>query len=356
MGDFPSPFRNTIPRLGAGLAEEPARKLEVIALQWFRPTPATRHWRSAGDLERAPRLLTVTLEVVAASQSMRGWREPRVACCPAWREPLLREGMVRWVAGRPWEGRLLFCDHRSCFDRVRRVRIFGFHPVREALRHRPHELARVWVSAGRRGARRDEIETLCRRNHVAVTIAEDELLAELAPTVHNGFVAELAERPASRPGGDSELIVLCEDIQDPRNLGALLRVCEGAGVGRVLIRDRGSAPMSPTVVKASAGASEVLASERIVNTALAIDDLKRDGYWVYGLAAEGEPPWGIDLSGKVVFCVGGEEKGLRFLTRQRCDRLIGLPMRGRVESLNLATAAAAVLYEAVRQRSLRVHA
>lgn len=214
---------------------------------------------------------------------------------------------------------------------------------------------RVWVSAGRRGPRRDEVEQLCQRLEVPITVFE-EAMPGIAGTVHNGFVADLVARPASRSEGDSELIVVCEDVQDPRNLGALLRVCEGAGVGRVLVRDRGSAPMSPTVVKASAGASEVIFCERIVNTASAMDELKRQGYWVYGLAAEGEPPWGIDLRGKVALCVGGEEKGLRHLTRQRCDRLIGLPMRGQLQSLNLATAAAAVLYEAVRQRSLRAQA
>jgi 23S rRNA (guanosine2251-2'-O)-methyltransferase len=79
--------------------------------------------------------------------------------------------------------------------------------------------------------------------------------------------------------------------------------------------------------------------------------LKREGYWIYGLAAEGSPPWSIDLTGPLVLCVGGEQNGLRRLTRERCDGLVGLPMRGRVSSLNLATAAAAVLYEAVRQRS-----
>ena len=149
---------------------------------------------------------------------------------------------------------------------------------------------------------------------------------------------------------DPGLVVLVEDVQDPRNLGALLRVCEGAGVGRVLIRDRGSAPLSPAVVKTSAGAAEWLAVERITNSAQAIQRLKAEGSWVYAVAAGGEPPWEVDLTGQVALCFGGEEKGLRRRTRELCDRTLGLPMRGRVESLNLATAAAAILYEAVRQR------
>ena len=114
---------------------------------------------------------------------------------------------------------------------------------------------------------------------------------------------------------------------------------------------RGSAPISPTVAKTSAGATEWLEIERITNTANEIERLKAAGFWVYGTDPEGDPPWEVDLSGKVALCFGGEEKGLRARTRQLCDRMIGLPMRGRVGSLNIATSAAAVLYEAVRQRS-----
>jgi 23S rRNA (guanosine2251-2'-O)-methyltransferase len=230
--------------------------------------------------------------------------------------------------------------------------LYGFHPVREVLRHRPQDVVRVLVSAARTGKRREEVEELCRRHHVAFEAVPDRVLAERAGPAHNGMAAEVREvRAASEASGDLELVVLLEDVQDPRNLGALLRVCEGAGVGRVLIRDRGSAPVSPTVAKTSAGASEWLEIERISNTAMEVERLKEDGYWIYGTDAGGEPPWDVDLAGKVVLCFGGEEKGLRARTRQICDRMIGLPMRGRVGSLNIATAAAAVLYEAVRQRS-----
>jgi 23S rRNA (guanosine2251-2'-O)-methyltransferase len=231
--------------------------------------------------------------------------------------------------------------------------VYGFHPVREALRHRPHEVERVVAATGRRGRRREEIEALCRRHRVPLEVAPERVLAELAGPAHNGFAAEVREAaPGLGAGADRDLLVLVEDVQDPRNLGALLRVCEGAGVGRVLVRDRGAAPLTPTVAKTSAGASEWLEVERIVNSAQEIERLKRDGFWVYGAAEGGEPPWNVDLTGPVVLCLGGEAKGLRARTRQLCDRLVGLPMRGRVDSLNLATAAAALLYEAVRQRSL----
>ncbi|HKH43674.1 MAG TPA: 23S rRNA (guanosine(2251)-2'-O)-methyltransferase RlmB [Thermoanaerobaculia bacterium] len=233
--------------------------------------------------------------------------------------------------------------------------LYGYHPVREALRHRPHEVARVLVSASRTGRRREEIKELCQRHRISFEVVSERALSERAGPAHNGMAAEVrASAPSAgavlSPSGDSGLIVLLEDVQDPRNLGAVLRVCEGAGVGRVLIRDRGSAPVSPTVVKTSAGAAEWLEIERIPNTAQALQRLKDEGFWVYGTDAEGVPPWAVDLTGKVVLCLGGEEKGLRARTRQLCDHMIGLPMRGRVGSLNIATAAAAVLYDAVRQR------
>lgn len=196
------------------------------------------------------------------------------------------------------------------------------------------------------------IEELCRRHHIEVRPTSEEKLTEMSSGVHNGFVAELEEASAAVRGmdRDRDLVVLLEDIQDPRNLGAILRVCEGAGVGRVLLRDRGSAPISPAVVKTAAGATEWLEVERIVNPARAIEELKRQGYWIYGTGSEGQPPWEIDLRGQVVLCFGGEEKGLRARTRKVCDALIGLPMRGAVESLNVSAATAAVVYEAIRQR------
>lgn len=242
------------------------------------------------------------------------------------------------------------------------MHLFGFHPVREALRHRPHEVARVLVAAGRGGGRRREVEELARRARVAlVQLSGRELSAATGEpaAVHNGFAAELSAAAASRAvgaadpaaGRDADLVVLVEDVQDPRNLGALVRVCEAAGVGRLLVRDRGSAPLSPVVAKTSAGALEWLPVERIVNSAQAIEELQAEGFWAHAVVPGGDAVWEVDLTGKVLLCLGGEEKGLRPRTEGLCDRRIGLPMRGRVESLNLATAAAAVLYDALRQRT-----
>ena len=169
--------------------------------------------------------------------------------------------------------------------------LYGYHPVREALRHRPHEVARVLVSAARTGRRREEIAEACERHRVPFEVVAEGALARIAGPAHNGMAAEVRQDSAPvGAAGDPELVVLLEDVQDPRNLGALLRVCEGAGVGRVLIRDRGSAPVSPTVTKTSAGATEWLAVERITNSGVELERLKKAGYWVYGTDAGGEPP------------------------------------------------------------------
>jgi 23S rRNA (guanosine2251-2'-O)-methyltransferase len=245
--------------------------------------------------------------------------------------------------------------------------LYGYHSVREALRHRPHQLARVLVSVARAGRRREEVEELCKRHRVSFEVVPESGLTAVAGPAHNGMAAEVRGEAAAGGGGaagaaargvgergtgaaDPDLVVLLEDVQDPRNLGAVLRVCEGAGVGQVLIRDRGAAPITPAVVKTAAGATEWLAVERITNSAATLESLKKDGFWAYGTDPAGQPPWTLDLKGKVVLCFGGEERGLRARTRSLCDASIGLPMRGQVGSLNIATAAAAVLYEALRQR------
>lgn len=250
--------------------------------------------------------------------------------------------------------------------------VHGFHPVREALRRRPHQVLRVLIARRESGPRVRELIELCARHGVHAELIDWGELRRVVPEARQGTAAEVTEvawvdrelphagdvgaGPAARAGEplsarDPGLVVLLEDVQDPRNLGALLRVCEGAGVGRVLVRDRGSAPVTPIVVQASSGATEWLDLERVTNSAAELRRLKEGGFWIYGAAAGGVPPWEVDLTGPVVLCFGGEARGLRRLTRERCDGLIGLPMRGRVESLNVATAAAALLYEAVRQRT-----
>lgn len=233
--------------------------------------------------------------------------------------------------------------------------IYGFQPVREVLRHRPQQIVRVLIAAAP-GKRRREIESLAVRHRIPVEHVAERALREYgSAAVHNGFVIEARARPADQTGGDPNLVVIVEDVQDPRNLGALLRVCECAGVGRVIVRDRGSSPITAAVAKTAAGAVEYVNVERVPNSAAAIASLKQAGFWVYGAAAEGETVWDVDLAGQVALVIGGEANGLRRRTRETCDRLVALPVRGRIGSLNLATAASALLYEALRQRRPQEH-
>lgn len=241
--------------------------------------------------------------------------------------------------------------------------VYGFHPVCELLRARPRQIVRLLSSAkGKRhravaqlaGEAGVDLEVVPSSRIVDILVEHAGVVRGVADAVHNGFAAEVddAAAPMDQGPSDAGLIVLLEDVQDPRNLGALLRVCDGAGVGKVLIRDRGSAPLGPTAVKTSAGAAEYVEVERIVNSADAIERYRDQGFWCFGADAAGRPAWEVDLTGPTLLCIGGEESGLRQRTRQMCDQLIALPMRGRVSSLNVATAASALLYEAVRQRSV----
>jgi 23S rRNA (guanosine2251-2'-O)-methyltransferase len=180
-------------------------------------------------------------------------------------------------------------------------------------------------------------------------------LAGLAKGVHQGVVAELKPRSfltlrqLLETGPD--LLVALDGVEDPQNLGAILRSAEVAGAGGAILPERRSAPLSAAAVKASAGASEHLAICRVPGVAAAISDLKRAGLWCVALDPQGELlPWEFDLTEPVCLVVGGEGAGVHRLVRERCDARLRLPMAGKVASLNASAAAAALLYEVSRQR------
>jgi 23S rRNA (guanosine2251-2'-O)-methyltransferase len=193
---------------------------------------------------------------------------------------------------------------------------------------------------------------------VAVEEVPPERIAALVRGVHQGVVAELEPRAfltlrqLLETGPD--LLVALDGVEDPQNLGAILRSAEAAGAGGVILPERRSAPLSATAVKASSGASEHLRLCRVPGLAAALSELKRGGFWCAGLDAEGELlPWEFDLTQPVCLVVGGEGAGLHRLVRERCDVRLRLPMVGKVASLNASAAAAAVLYETTRQRLSR---
>jgi 23S rRNA (guanosine2251-2'-O)-methyltransferase len=210
----------------------------------------------------------------------------------------------------------------------------------------------VLIAAGRDAdPRLDEIRSLARVEDVT-----SPALDEVAPEGHQGVAAEL--RPGRRLAlrellaREPDLLVALDSVQDPQNLGAIVRSAEAAGADAVIVPQRRSAPISPAAVKASAGAILHLDVCEVPGLAAAITEIKRAGIWCVALDPGGEAlPWEFDLTQRVCVVVGGEGEGVHRLVRERSDVRIRLPMAGRVESLNASAAAAAILYEVQRQRA-----
>jgi 23S rRNA (guanosine2251-2'-O)-methyltransferase len=205
------------------------------------------------------------------------------------------------------------------------------------------------VAEAKRGRRR------VRRILMAEEVGAEELTRIAGSPDHQGIVAEVDPYPYADADrlleADDALIVALDQIQDPHNLGAVCRSAEAAGAAGVVIPDRRAAAVTPAVAKASAGAVEHLPIACVRNLADWLGHAKESGAWIYGAEANAEAPYSqTDLSGKVVLVLGSEGKGLRPRVAGVCDKLISIPVRGRVASLNVAAAAAAVLFEAVRQR------
>ncbi|TMB42539.1 MAG: 23S rRNA (guanosine(2251)-2'-O)-methyltransferase RlmB [Chloroflexi bacterium] len=221
------------------------------------------------------------------------------------------------------------------------------------------------VSAGAASSKR----TRRRQNHVSkhcahpsrlapVEVVAPDRLDVMAPGVNQGVAAELKPRRdwtlkellATNPS----LLVALDSIMDPQNLGAILRSAEAAGADGVVLPERRSAPLSAAAVKASSGASEHLRLARVAGLPSAVAEIRRHGIWCVALDPRGELlPWEFDLTQPVCLVVGGEGHGVHRLVRERSDARVRLPMAGRVASLNASAAAAALLYEAMRQRSSR---
>lgn len=217
--------------------------------------------------------------------------------------------------------------------------LYGRNPVHEAVRG-PRRVERVWAT--RAAAREPWIAD-------PQVASDDELTALCGSADHQGVCAEVEPfayaDPAALLAGDDALVVALDEVQDPRNLGAVVRVADGVGASGVVIPERRSAEVTPVVAKASAGAVEHVPIARVRNLADFLRDAKEAGAWVYGASASDAVPYDRpDYRGRVVVVFGSEGKGLRPRVRDACDELIALPRRGRVESLNVSAAASAVLY------------
>jgi len=239
--------------------------------------------------------------------------------------------------------------------------LYGLHPVEEALKAGKRRFHHVVVARERQDLRLAGLVAQCREIGVRVLEQPREQLTLTAKTpAHQGVVAfvrpqeflsieDLFAHPASSPA--ARLVLALDGVEDPQNLGALLRVADGAGVDGVILTERRSAPLSPAAVKASAGAAEHLRIARVVNLVRALEDLKARNIWAVGLDERATQDYDrFDFSGNCVLVLGREGAGLHDLVRRTCDHLLRIPMAGGVSSLNVSAAGAVVLYEAFRQR------
>ncbi|MEO5769571.1 MAG: 23S rRNA (guanosine(2251)-2'-O)-methyltransferase RlmB [Polyangia bacterium] len=240
--------------------------------------------------------------------------------------------------------------------------VFGVHPVEELLLARHREVSVLYVAEGTRSPDIDRVVRLARDRAVPMEYRPRQLVADLARApAHQGLVAVTGEYryapldelfAAAAAAQEPLLLLLLDGITDPHNFGALVRSAEVLGAHGVVISSRHAAPVTGTVVKASAGATERMRIAEVANLLRTIDGLREQGVRVLGAAASADSPAAhqLDLRGPVALVVGAEGQGMREAVARRCDGLFHIPQRGTVASLNASVAGAIALYEAARQR------
>lgn len=231
--------------------------------------------------------------------------------------------------------------------------IYGLNPVLEAIRSHPDRIHYVGVAREHSG-KVQRVVAEAKKAGVPVRMLPAEQVDRLANRgVHNGVVADLSESgyvDFDDAIATAAFVLILDGITDPQNLGAILRVADGFGVDLVVIPQHESVGLTPTAVKASAGASEWVRVAQVTNLARAIEALKKHEYWVYAAAAGGDRPDAIDFRGKVALVLGSEGKGIRRNVLEHSDRVVTIDMQGHVDSFNVATAAAVLCYEVRRQQ------
>ena len=239
--------------------------------------------------------------------------------------------------------------------------IEGRNAVTEALRAGTN-IDKIFIMKGEVDAALGHIASAARQKGIVVADADKNKLDKMSRThAHQGVIAVAAVREyvsvedilqIARDKGEQPLIVVCDELSDPHNLGAVIRTAECAGAHGVVIPKRRSAGLTAIVDKASAGAAEHALIARVPNISAAIKELKEQGLWVYGTAADGQSDlWHTDFTGAMALVIGSEGDGMGRLVKENCDFVVSLPMKGKVSSLNASAAAAVTMYEVLRQRS-----
>jgi 23S rRNA (guanosine2251-2'-O)-methyltransferase len=240
--------------------------------------------------------------------------------------------------------------------------LLGFHSVYEALRANRRNFSKILISKNRTVKRADKIESLANGNQIPIEIVSTDLMDRMSKGArHQGIIAKAGELPVSPAadlvyrldGSDQPVFILVlENIEDPQNLGALIRTALCAGVDHIMIPKDRSATPSPSVSRSSAGAMEYADIYMITNTAAILKSLKEKGVWVSGLDGDGTTSiFDADLTGHIALVIGGEHKGIRPHVKKACDFLLSIPNKGNINSLNASVAGGIAMYEALRQRS-----
>ncbi len=238
--------------------------------------------------------------------------------------------------------------------------IEGRNALTEALKS-GRTIDKVYVAEGSTDRALTRLAALAKEAGAVVVPVDRRKLDQMSPTgAHQGVIAAVAAHEyasvddilaLAAERGEAPLIVICDELSDPHNLGAILRSAECAGAHGVIIPKRRSVGLTAVVAKTSAGAVEYLPVARVANIANTIRELKEKGVWIYGTAADGASGlYRTDLTGPTAIVIGNEGEGMSRLVRESCDVLVSIPMKGRISSLNASAAAAVLLYEALRQR------
>ena len=226
--------------------------------------------------------------------------------------------------------------------------LIGIHPVAEALRAR-HPLDRILIAKGAGGPRLQEIIDLARKSSTAVRFEDRPALDRLAgSSAHQGVVALGAAKKYVdlEDVVSARMLVVLDGIEDPHNLGAIVRTAHAAGAGAVVIPERRAAGLTEVVANAAAGALEYLPVARVPNINRALEDLKKRGFWIYGVDERGEQDYDqVAYASPTTLVFGAEGKGLHQMTRQHCDVVIRIPLQGNISSLNVSVAAGVVLFD-----------
>lgn len=236
-------------------------------------------------------------------------------------------------------------------DQVNRI-----NPVLEILKASPQRVNKLFLQKEEGHRPLGTIVGLAKAHHIPYLFLPKQALDKMSPH-HQGVVALLSPKEyvaldeILASAGPAPFLVLLDEIEDPQNLGAILRSAEGAGADGVILPERRSAGLTETVFEVSAGALEHLRVARVPNLAQAMETLKTRGFWLVGAESGGDGLFfEFDFTQPVAVVLGSEGKGLRQLTRKKCDRVLSIPMRGKVNSLNVAAAAAVFFFEVARQR------